>query len=471
MSYERLKQRFAQFGQEQVFGYWEELTESERASLAGQATEVDLDELQRLLDETGRPTAEADLEPAPCVALPGDRYHDRTWVEARERGEELLRDGKVAAFTVAGGQGTRLGFDGPKGTFPVTPVRNKPLFQVFAEKIRAASNVYGVAVPWLIMTSHANHDETVKFFEDAGFLGLSREDVHFFRQGRMPAVDFDGKILLESKSRLAMSPDGHGGSLRAMVRSGALEKIRDRGVEMISYFQVDNPLVRVLDPWFVGFHAGQGSEMSSKMVRKAHAGEKVGVFCLRNGRHVVVEYSDLPDSLAGARDDRGNLRFAAGSIAIHLINTAFIERVAGGAVHEKGKLPFHSAKKKVPYVDGSGEVVSPSEANAIKFEMFVFDALPEARHPLVLETQREAEFSPVKNASGPDSVETCIRDQLKQFARWFRSAGVELPVDGNGIPLCRVEVSPLFSTDRESFRDAWSRLPEKPAIRDGLYVE
>ncbi len=462
--------RFEAAGQGQVFRFWKKLNIADREALASQAAEVDLEELGRLLageGEEGSGGLES-LEPAPYVPLPAERGKALEWAEARERGEALLRAGKVAAFTVAGGQGTRLGFDGPKGTFPVTPVRGKSLFQVFAEKIRAGEKRYGATIPWLIMTSHANHEATLAFFENNAFFGMDRESVFFFRQGRMPVVDFDGKILLESPSRIAMSPDGHGGALRAMVRTGVLEKLRRRGIEVISYFQVDNPLVRVIDPYFIGFHALSGSEMSSKMLPKAHPREKIGVFCRRDGKTLVVEYSDLPESMARAEDDQGRLRFLAGSIAIHLLDLEFVQRVAGGG---GGELPFHRARKKVSHVDASGKPVAPVEPNAIKFEMFVFDALPEAANPLVLETSREDEFSPVKNATGDDSADTCVRDQLRQFARWMRAAGIDLPVDENGVPDRKIEVSPLFAVDEESFNESWRRLARKPEIGEGLYLE
>lgn len=470
MDHEQMIRRFRDAGQGQVFRFWDELSASEKAQLAEQAAEFDLEEVRRLVGGEGEADLGdlAGLEPAPYVPLPKDGKDDARWSEARERGEAVLRAGRVAAFTVAGGQGTRLGFDGPKGTFPVTPVRGKPLFQVFAEKIRAAERRYQTSIPWLIMTSHANHEATVAFFDENRYFGLNRDNVRFFRQGRMPAVDFEGRILLESKSRIAMSPDGHGGSLRALVRSGVLGEMRERGIDTISYFQVDNPLVHVIDPRFIGFHADSGSEMSSKMLPKAHPEEKVGVFCRRDGVLHVVEYSDLPADIARTTDDAGNLRFNAGSIAIHMLDLAFVERV-GGSGDES--LPFHRAKKKVPCVDEDGAPVSPGEPNAIKFEMFVFDALPQARNPLVIETAREDEFSPVKNAAGEDSKETCIRDQLRQFVRWFRATGVEINTDAEGTSPFPVEVSPLFAVDVETFRESWNMLSDKPAIRSGLYLE
>ena len=245
----------------------------------------------------------------------------------------------------------------------------------------------------------------------------------------MPAVDFSGRILLEAQGSLALSPDGHGGSLRALERCGALDLMAAEGIDTLSYFQVDNPLVRCVDPAFIGWHLARGSEMSSKTVPKAYAEEKLGHFCTRRGELVVIEYSDLPLSLQRERDPAtGGLRYEAGSIAIHAIDREFIRRMARGA----DGLPFHRADKRINTVDEEGHPVRPEKANGVKFELFVFDALPFARNPVVVETSRADDFSPVKNAEGVDSPATCRADQLRQFARWLRAAGAPVPTDPTG---------------------------------------
>jgi len=464
---------FQAAGQGQVFRFWGELSAEQRTALIEQAREIDLAEIARLNDSLvlGRQAAGVDvsgLEPAPCIALPEHGGDTAAWAEARLAGEKALRQGKVALFTVAGGQGTRLGYDAPKGTFPVTPLTRKPLFQVFAEKILAAQARYGCELMWFIMTSHANHAQTLAFFDKHRHFGLRSEQVHFFRQGRMPAVDFSGKILLEGRDAIALSPDGHGGSLRALVRSGAIERMERAGVEVLSYFQVDNPLIRIIDPAFIGFHTLRGSEMSSRMVPKAFDKEKVGHFCLQRGKLVVIEYSDMPDELATLRGPAGELTYNAGSIAIHLLSTAFVRRVGEGGAHVV--LPFHRADKKIPVVDDAGAPVKPAKPNGVKFEMFVFDALPFARHPIVVETRRSEEFSPVKNAEGVDSPKTCNDDQMKLFARWMHAAGLAVPVDEAGVPTIRIEVSPLFAVDEDSFAESWAALKVKPALKDGLVL-
>jgi len=244
------------------------------------------------------------------------------------------------------------------------------------------------------------------------------------------------------------------------------------GIDTLSYFQVDNPLARCLDPEFIGWHLLRGSEMSSKMVTKAYPEEKLGHFCVQDGRMVVIEYSDLPLALQRERQPNGELRFPAGSIALHVLDRDFVRRLAGTAGGGRGgALAFHRAEKKIPTVDAAGDPVKPDKANGIKFELFVFDALPFARHPLVIETRREDDFSPVKNAEGVDSAQTCRDDQLRQFARWFRAAGAASATDATGLPPFAFEVSPLFGQDEESFGESWTRLAPRPALAEGLYLE
>jgi UDP-N-acetylglucosamine/UDP-N-acetylgalactosamine diphosphorylase len=469
MTDEQLRAAFQQAGQGQVFRFFDRLDAPAQRRLLRDAAEIDLAEIDRLHRTlvAGKGAAGADLAglaPAPYEALPENGGDARAWASAKTAGEAALRAGRVAAFTVAGGQGTRLGYDGPKGTFPVTPVKHKPLFQVFAEKILAAGRRYGRPLHWFIMTSHQNHEATEAFFAERRSFGLDPGRVHFFRQGRMPAVDFSGKILLSAQDEIALSPDGHGGSLRALQRSGALDLMAAEGIDTLSYFQVDNPLVRCVDPAFIGWHREQGSEMSSKTIPKAYPEEKLGHFCTRDGKVIIVEYSDLPMELQREKDASGQLRYRAGSIAIHVLDRDFIRR-------QGGDLPFHRADKKIPTVDATGAAVTPDRPNGVKFEMFVFDALPFARRPLVIETRRADDFSPVKNAEGVDSPKTCRDDQVAQFARWLTAAGAAVKKDPEGRPVPALEVSPLFGYDEQTFAESWAALSLKPAVTEGLYLE
>ncbi len=372
---------------------------------------------------------------------------------ARERGVSLIRRGQVAAFTVAGGQGTRLGWDDPKGTFPATPIGRKPLFQIFAEQLRRTEGLYEAVVPWYIMTSGANHAVTQDFFEAHDYFGLGRENVTLFPQGMMPSIGFDGKLLLGEKYALALNPDGHGGSLTALAKSGALSDMARRGVMQISYFQVDNPNVRCIDPLFIGLHVGDGADMSSKMLRKVSPKEKVGVFCLAAGKPCVIEYSDMPDALAEAEDETGALKFGAGSIAIHMISLDFARRLTAGK-GERLELPFHRAEKKVPHIDPeTGDCISPETPNAVKLERFIFDALPLARHSIILETDRVEEFAPIKNAEGNDSPGSSVNLQIRRAARWLEANGVEVPYRDGEVDAV-IEISPLTALSAEDLGDA-----------------
>lgn len=451
-----LTTRLAAIGQQHLLSFYATLPEPEQRRLLAQVAALDLESLPALIDRyvLHRPPTDIPpgIEPAPYYPYSGSAGR----ADFKLKGEALIRAGKVAAFVVAGGQGSRLGFDGPKGCFPGGAVTQKTLFQIFAEGLLATRRRYNAPVPWYIMTSPLNHDATLSFFETQKFFGLPREDVMFFPQGVMPSFDIrTGKILLASHGEVATNPDGHGGCIRALDQSGALADMQRRGVEHLSYFQVDNPLVRVVDPVFLGLHASapdSSAEMSSKMLPKVSAEEKVGVFCRAEGKTVVIEYSDLPKDLAGLRNPDGALKFNAGSIAIHILSVEFIAHLARDPAFA---LPFHRAEKKVPHVDpAGGRVVKPAENNAVKLEKFVFDALALCRASIVCETDRVEEFAPIKNATGDDSVESSRRIQTRRAARWLESVGVEIPRKDDATPDCTLEISPLTALEPDDLKNA-----------------
>jgi len=436
-------------GQGHVFRFWDELSEDARNALVEQCATIDFDLMNRLVAEhvKGAAGKKADrvIEPAPMVPVPASDEEKRREAEAHTAGVKLLKEGGVAAFLVAGGQATRLGYDKPKGTYPITPVKNKTLFQLHAEKIIAASRRYGKRIPWYIMTSIANHGDTTGFFEEHDYFGLPRGDVHFFPQDMIPAVDKDGKFLLEEKGRISMNPNGHGGSLLALKKSGALADMKKRGIEEIFYFQVDNVLVKICDPVFIGYHHLEGAEMSTKVVSKAHAEEKVGIVGLINGRLGVVEYSDLTKEQMHERNPDGSLKYDGGNIAVHMLRVDFVERMNKGGL----QLPYHKAVKHVNAIDEKGAPVPKDVKNGIKFETFVFDALGEAEKSVTMQVRREEDFSPVKNAEGEDSPETARRHLVEQWTRWMRAAGLDLPRGGKGTSPWRIEISPLTALDEE----------------------
>lgn len=460
-----LIERFQEHGQGHIFKYFDSLTFSQKDALIKQAECIDLVELSQLIKkyhdckDIYSPLSESSLQPVSPMHLPRNGVELIQWKNAQSLGEKALALGKVAVFTVAGGQGTRLGFNGPKGTFPVTPIKKKSLFQVFAEKIKAAQRRYGCKIPWFIMTSESNHGATILFFEKNNYFGL--EEVYFLQQGMMPIVDIKGKIILKDTFKIAMRPDGHGGALKALLANGSFQLMQAMGIEIISYFQVDNPLTNILDPFFIGFHVEQKSEFSSKMVKKIKPDERVGLLCVQNGKTKVVEYTMLPESIARLKDHNGALKFNAASIAVHLIDLNFAVSVA-----TKVQLPANAVVQKSQYVDEFGNICYPEKSNAIHFEKYIFDALDFAQNPTIIETRRSTEFSPIKNDKGADSPETCLQDQCRLYNEWLRNAGATSEETNFNI-----EVSPLFASTEEEFIKKWHNLDYKPVVKNNLYLE
>lgn len=457
-----LLHRLQQSHQEHVLFGWETLDAAGRQSLLEQLRNINLDEIRSLYAkrDQGQAIPSIDrIEPVPMVP------HDGVANSERSEGDEALAHGRVAVLLVAGGQGSRLGFDKPKGMFPIGPISNKSLFQIHAEKVYALSRRYGRPLPFLIMTSPATHDDTVSFFEEHRYFHLPKSEVYFFQQGAMPAVDIAaGKLLLEKTGVLFTSPNGHGGTLTALADSGLLSDLAHRGIRSIFYFQVDNPLVKIADPAFLGKHLVDRSEASSKAIVKAYPKEKMGVLVLIDRRCGIIEYSDMPDKLVHATDRDGNLLHRAGSPAIHLFDVEFLTRITS----EADRLPYHIAKKKVPCIDSHGKPVEPTKENALKFERFIFDALPLADRWLVLEALRSEEFSPVKNKEGVDSPETAQRDLINLAAKWLEQAGAQVPRDDQGNAIVPIEISPRFALDHQ---ELMARIEVGRPVEGPIYLE
>jgi len=442
-------------GQQHLLAFWEELTPQRQASLAEQIEAIDLPLIQSLyLGEVDQPDwAELSRRatPPPAVRLAERRSGSGgelgiTDEAAAERGVEALRAGQVGVILTAGGQGSRLGFDKPKSEYPIGPISSASLLQIHVEKIRATATRYGVAVPLYLMTSPATHEDTIRFLAENDNFGLAADDLVVFCQGTMPAVDLEtGKLLLSGKDELFRSPDGHGGTIAALGTSGAIDHMQSRGIEQLFYLQVDNPLVPICDPALIGYHLLAESELTSLTVAKQQPKEKLGNFAMIDGRLHVIEYSDLPDDVAELRDEQGELKFWAGSIAVHIFERSLLER----ALKLTDTLPFHIAKKKVPYVDATGKIdatgkwVTPSEPNALKFEKFIFDLLPAAERPIVVEYAEAECFAPLKNAPGAekDTAEYVQRMMFDQHRRWLEAAGANVAADVD------VEISPLYALD------------------------
>ncbi len=445
-------------GQTHLLSFWDKLDSQQRTDLAKQIAELDLDLISSLYrgDVDLPDWAELSRRATPPPAV---RLTDRSAgtggdlgisdVQAIQRGEVALRDGKVGVILTAGGQGSRLGFELPKSLYPIGPISKSSLLQIHIEKIRATSAKFNVKVPLYVMTSPATHADTVRFLAENDNFGLTDHDLVVFCQGCMPAVDIEtGQLLLADKHQLFMSPNGHGGTIAALEDSGALDAMRQRGIEQLFYLQVDNPLVPICDPALIGYHILANSELASLTIAKQEPQDKLGNFAMIDGRLHVIEYSDLPDDVAAQRDEHGGLKFWAGSIAVHVFERALLER----AVAIKETLPYHIARKKVPHIGADGTHATPTKPNALKFEKFIFDLLPAAERPIVVEYAEAECFAPLKNAPGApkDTPEYVQRMLLAQHHRWLTAAGASI---ADGVD---VEISPLYALDAAAVKQ---RLP------------
>jgi UDP-N-acetylglucosamine/UDP-N-acetylgalactosamine diphosphorylase len=454
-----LKDKYAKAGQEQVFTFYDSLSKDEQAQLFHQLDGFDPEHINAITKKALNPpeaaSKKAQLEPLPESAtasiLDSDASQLKQWYES---GLDLTAKNKVGVVLMAGGQGTRLGSSAPKGCYDIGLPSHKSLFQIQAERIRRLQVLahkhaglpegHEVVVPWYVMTSGPTRGPTEKFFKDNKYFGLKEENVMIFEQGVLPCISNDGKILLESKGKVAVAPDGNGGIYQALITSPVLSDLQKRGIEHIHSYCVDNCLVRVADPTFTGFAASKKVEIATKVVRKRNATESVGLILSKNGRPDVVEYSEIDKETAEAKDPKQPdvLKFRAANIVNHYYSIGFLEKIPSFAKD----LPHHVARKKIPHVDlKSGETVKPEKPNGIKLEQFVFDVFPllDLDKFACLEVKREDEFSPLKNArgTGEDDPDTSKKDITTQGKRWLENAGAILVGDGDA----GVEVSPLIS--------------------------
>jgi UDP-N-acetylglucosamine/UDP-N-acetylgalactosamine diphosphorylase len=478
-----LEERYRKAGQHHVFNHYDQLSLLEQEALLNQLRSVPIDKVNDLFrkaaaaigivpnathgeEEDGGgaadakdndPPTEPTIEPfggaiyrVPTSSSNASKDDDTEYelmMRYRARGLHAVAAGRVAAVVLAGGQGTRLGFDGPKGLYDIGLPSHKTLFQLMAERIRklqelAASSAVSSSsststassssvIPFYVMTSPLNHSATVRHFEDHEYFGLN-SDVFFFRQGVLPCLDFRGKILMESMGRIAVAPDGNGGIYPSLQSSGALDDMIKRGVTCMNVFSVDNALVRPADPIFVGYCLEQNADVGNKVVRKLHPHEAVGVLACKNPgrRPCVVEYSEITKDMAEHVDPNTHqLAYGAANIANHYFTVEFVRNKVLGSMQDL----YHAARKKVPYYDLETQtmILKPKEPNGIKLEAFIFDAFLLSQNMAVLEVVREDEFAPVKNATGHDSPESA-RHLVSQLARrWVAEAGATL-VRGDG---------------------------------------
>lgn len=467
---QELKEKYTKAKQEQVFAFYDDLSTADKGTLFEQLSSFDPEHINKITDRAINPPEPKDdvekideekgesekgkgLEPLPDSAtasiLDSKPEDIEKWYES---GLDLIAENKVAVVLMAGGQGTRLGSSDPKGCFNIGLPSEKSLFQIQAERIRKVQRLAhkksgkdNVVVPWYVMTSGPTRGPTEKYFVENSYFGLEKENVMIFEQGVLPCISNEGKILLESKGRVAVAPDGNGGIYEALVKSPVMGDMRKRGIQHIHAYCVDNCLVKVADPVFLGFAASKDVDIATKVVRKRNATESVGLILLKNGKPDVVEYSEIDKETAEAKDAKQPdvLKFRAANIVNHYYSFRFLESIPDWA----HKLPHHVARKKIPYVDTeTGNTVKPEKPNGIKLEQFVFDCFPmlELKQFACMEVKREDEFSPLKNAkgTGEDDPDTSKKDIVDQGKRWAQAAGATVVSAGSGDG---IEVSPLIS--------------------------
>lgn len=433
-------QRIFKYHQEHILHFWDDLSEQEQKHLLEIAGAINFRKIQKyykIAKTENKPINFSLLEPSDYV-----KQNDERREKFYQLGSEALKSGKVAFLTVAGGQASRLGFDLPKGCFGISPITKKSLFQIFAEKILFYSNLYNQPLKWFIMTSIDNFKTTVDFFSQNNYFSLDKKNVFFFKQGINPTVTSEsGDLILKNKSELFMNPNGHGGILGALTSQGYISQMEHLGIEYLSYFQVDNPLINMADPYFIGCHIDENSNISTKVIRKEFAEEKLGIAMqeCKSTKRKIVEYSDIPEKIMQQQDENGDLLFNMGSTGIHIFSVSFIKKASS-------KLPIHIANKEMtlPNINNSDD--PEKKISVLKFETFVFDTIPLAKKAIFFETSRNEEFFPLKNKTGTDSIETCIDGQINLYRSWLKDLGCK---DIDKIERC--EISPLFAPDRASF--------------------
>ncbi|RPD82290.1 nucleotide-diphospho-sugar transferase [Lentinus tigrinus ALCF2SS1-7] len=461
MSVGNLRTRYESAGQGHLFTFWDDLSDAERDALRTQLEALDIERVNRIYQkavtaekELAKSTGTESIEPLPedaADSVIGDPAKEKEW---RGIGLQAIARGEVGVLLMAGGQGTRLGSSAPKGCYDIGLPSHKTLFQYQAERIArlqtlaaqsAGKEAGSVVIPWYVMTSGPTRKETESFFKKHNYFGLDSSHIIFFEQGTLPCLTMDGKVLLETRSRVAVAPDGNGGVYAALRRplssdssTTVLSDLDRRKVLYIHAYCVDNCLVRIADPVFLGYCIQKQADCAAKVVPKAYPTESVGVVARRGDKFSVVEYSEISKEQAERRTPSGELAFRAANIVNHFYTTSMLKNVESF----EEDLAFHIARKKIPHVNlESGESVKPAKPNGMKLEMFVFDVFPFAKHFAVLEVARADEFSPLKNApgTGSDDPDTSRRDLLAQHRRYLEAAGATVK---EGV---EIELSPLVT--------------------------
>ena len=390
-----------EYNQLHIVNWLNTLDEYKKKELIDQINHIDLHQISELYDNAKKEIEFKENKIEPIDYLDKQKMDDITKTRLSELGEEVIRNGKYAVVTMAGGQGSRLEHQGPKGTFKLDVYgKGKYLFEILAENLKEANRKYDVIIPWYIMTSKENNDETYEFLEKNNYFGYDKDNVILFEQGELPLIDLEGKLLIGKDGKIKEASDGNGGVFTSLRTTGALADMKERGVKWIFIGGVDNVLLKMADTILLGMAIDKNVEIASKSVEKANPHEKVGVFCKMNGHPKVIEYSELPEKMAEEVDNNGELRFGESHIMCNLFTIDAMEKIS------KEPLIYHSAIKKNTYLDENGIEIIPKEPNSYKFEAFIFDAFEFFDDIAILRGKREDDFAPVKNKEGVDSPRT-----------------------------------------------------------------
>ena len=399
--FEQVEKILRKTGQEHLLKQYERLTDDKKKQeFLNSILTIDFDAINEIYLNSKKNITNKDFTIEPIKFIDKERIDEKEYIEYEKLGREIIKNGKLAVVTMAGGQGTRLGHTGPKGTFDLGLGNHKSIFEILCDTLKAENERYGVSVPWYIMTSDENNAETVEFFEKNNYFGYNKGDIFFFTQSKLPMVDTEGKCLIDEKGNIKEAADGHGGIFKSILKGGALYDMQSRGIEWVFIGGVDNVLVKPVDPVLIGLSIKDNVEAAGKSIIKANPHEKVGIFCKRDGRPSVIEYSEISDELAEERLENGELKYAESHILCNLFSLNAINKIASI------DLPYHVAFKKAKYIDNDGNLIISDKPNAYKFESFIFDAFEKLDDLVVLRVKRENEFAPVKNAEGEDSPET-----------------------------------------------------------------
>ena len=399
IEYEEALKKLNRYNQEHLLKRYEYLDDTKKEKIINQIKNIDFDQTVDLFNITTKSKKVGEtitnIEYVDKSKLSKEEYN-----KYYEIGKKEIENGKYAVVTMAGGQGTRLGYTAPKGTFKIGGGIEKSLFEALSDTIKEAKEKYNTKIPWYIMTSRENNNATEKFFEKHDFFGLPYEDVKFFKQGELPMLDTNGKLILDENGLIKLAADGHGGVFESLYKNGYLEDMKQRGIEWIFISGVDNVLAGLIDPIAVGLAIDEGTLATGKSVVKRSPNENVGVFCKSNGRPTVIEYTEITEEMANATDKNGELLYGESHILLNLFNIKALQNIA------QNKLEYHRAFKKATYMNENGEIIKPDKPNAYKYEAFIFDAFESLDSMSILRVKREDEFAPLKNADGEDSPDT-----------------------------------------------------------------